>query len=71
MVHVRICPCVYGRGKPSIEFYKDGKPQIYCYGWGHDKDDISTALDCCKECKDWAYGEQPTIDLLAESENRV
>ena len=63
MVHVGICPCDLGRGKPSTEFCdKNGKPQIYCYGWGHDKDDIDTAFDCCKECKDWVHGDQVEID---------
>lgn len=64
MVHVKKCPCEYGRGKPSTEFYIDGKPQIYCYGWTLDSDgDIDAAPECCKNCLDWAHGEQPMIDL--------
>ena len=61
MVHVKKCPCEYGRGKPSTEFYIDGKPQIYCYGWT--LGDITDAPECCKNCLDWVYGEQPTIDF--------
>ncbi len=38
------------RGRPSIEWYKDGVPQYYCYGY-YDKmtDEI---LDVCKNCVD-------------------
>lgn len=32
MVHVKKCP-LGKRGRPSTEFWKDGKPQIYCRGW--------------------------------------
>ena len=61
MVHVRKCPCLHGRGKPSTEFYKDGKPQIYCYGW---KDEMTDEpIDCCKSCKDFAMGKQVEIDF--------
>ena len=60
MVHVRKCP--YGkRGKPTTEFYIDGKPQIYCYGWIDGMTD--EALDICKSCKDWANGEQCDKDF--------
>ena len=64
MVHTK-CTCEYGRGKPTLEFYKDGKPQIYCMGWGKDKWLISTALDCCKKCPDWNNGEQFYKDFEA------
>ncbi len=63
MVHVKKCPYRYGRGKPSTEFYIDGKPQIYCYGWM----DLMTEepLKICKECADWVYGEQCDEDFKA------
>lgn len=63
MVHVGICPCEEGRGKPTTEFYIGDKPQIYCYGWTHNPDgDLGDAFECCKNCLDWAYGEQVQID---------
>lgn len=61
MVHVRKCPCKNGRGKPTTEFYIDGKPQIYCMGWidlHYDE-----PLECCKNCKDWVNGEQCELDF--------
>lgn len=56
MVHVKKCPLKEGRGRPTTEFYKDGKPQIYCYGWQDGMTD--EPLPECKACQDWAYGEQ-------------
>lgn len=37
------------KGKSSIEYYKDGKPQYYCYGWN----DLSTGtlIETCSKCK--------------------
>lgn len=73
MVHVKKCPCDYGRGKPTTEFYKiiDGerKPQIYCMGWIDKRTD--DAFQCCSECADFVYGEQCEKDFeeyKAESE---
>lgn len=68
MVHIRKCPCKYGRGRPSTEFYLHGKPQIYCYGWLDAMTD--EPLEVCKKCKDWSYGEQMEIDfrIALESE---
>lgn len=39
---------VPSRGKPSVEWYKDGVPQYYCYGYI----DLMTdeLLDACKNC---------------------
>ena len=41
---------VIKKGKASIEFYKDGKPQYYCYGYV----DASTdeLIETCKNCKE-------------------
>lgn len=36
------------KGKPSIEFYKDGVPQYYCYG--HIDMRTDELIDTCKEC---------------------
>lgn len=61
MVHIKKCPNPNGRDKPSTEFYIDGKPQIYCYGW---KDAMTDEpLPECKKCKDWVYGEQCEKDF--------
>ena len=61
MVHVKKCP-LGKRGKPITEFYKDGKPQIYCMGW-IDKmyDEI---LDECATCPDYIHGEQCCEDFM-------
>lgn len=61
MVHVKKCPNPDGRGKPTTEFYIDGKPQIYCYGWQDAMTD--EPLPECKVCQDWVYGEQCEIDF--------
>lgn len=44
------------KGKPTIEFYKDGKPQYYCYGYQNAM--TEEAFEECKNCKKWVYGEQ-------------
>lgn len=61
MVHVRKCPCQYGRGKPETDFYIDGKPQIYCMGWIDRMTD--EPLEVCRDCEDYIYGEQAIIDF--------
>lgn len=66
MVHVRKCP-LKRRGKPTTEFYKDGKPQIYCYGWIDKMTD--EPLKECRECLDYAYkAEDDLKGYLAEVE---
>ena len=60
MVNVRNCP-LGDRGKPTTEFYVDGKPQIYCYGWIDRMTD--EPLKECQNCKDFVYGEQMQIDF--------
>ena len=60
MVHVSKCP--YGhRGKASTEFYKNGKPQIYCLGWIDPQTDET--IEICKKCKDFVEGEQMQKDF--------
>lgn len=36
------------RGKSSIEWHKDEKPQYYCYGFGHDNGEL---LETCQNCR--------------------
>lgn len=36
------------KGKPSIEFYIEGKPQYYCYGYVDNMTD--EIIDECKRC---------------------
>ena len=60
MVHVKKCP-LGKRGKPTTEFWKDGKPQIYCEGWVDQMTD--EALDECKRCLDWENGDQVQRDM--------
>lgn len=49
------------KGKPSIEFYKNGKPQYYCMGY------IDLMYDEefpeCRECPRWVLGEQCEKDF--------
>ena len=61
MIHIKKCPCEYGRGRPTTEFYKNGRPQVYCYGWIDKRND--EPLDCCKSCLDWVHGEQCQVDF--------
>lgn len=37
------------RGKTSLEWYKDGKPQYYCYGRNDSAND--ELLEVCKKCE--------------------
>lgn len=60
MVHVKKCP-LGKRGYPTTEFYKNGKPQIYCMGRIDQMND--EPLDECKQCKDFVYGAQCATDL--------
>ena len=48
------------KGKPTIEFYKNGKPQYYCRGYM----DLRTEMvyEECTECKQWCLGEQSEKD---------
>lgn len=39
------------RGKPTIEFYKDGKPQYYCYGYIDRM--TEEPLEACQNCADF------------------
>ena len=57
MVHVKKCP--YGkRGRPSTEFYIEGKPQIYCYGWiDRMNDELIPECKACADHVDKAYAD--------------
>ncbi len=46
------------RGKPSIEFYKDGKPQYYCYGYIDNADNL---LEECQRCPEHVYKAQEDL----------
>ena len=48
------------RGNPSIEWYKDGKPQYYCYGWKNRMTD--ELLDVCQNCKNNVIYAQDDLD---------
>ena len=39
------------RGNPTIEFYKNGKPQYYCYGYRDAM--MEEPLEVCKNCADF------------------
>lgn len=51
---------VASRGEPSVEWYKDGKPQYYCYGYIDARtDDI---LPECRECRNHVDKAQDDLD---------
>jgi len=60
MVHVKECP-LGDRGQSTTEFFKDGKPQKYCYGRVDKMND--EPLEVCKRCLDYVGGEQIRKDL--------
>ncbi len=62
-VHVKKCPLrnIFGRARPTTEFYIDGKPQIYCYGWIDNRTD--DFMETCQACADWVFGEQSDEDF--------
>lgn len=41
------------RGTASIEFYINGKPQYYCYGYYDKATDVP--LKVCQNCADFVY----------------
>lgn len=48
------------RGNPTIEFYKDGKPQYYCYGYIDAATD--EPIEDCKRCKDFVDHAQEDLE---------
>lgn len=62
---------VLDRGRPSIEWYKDGKLQYYCYGYIDKR--TGELLPECRECLSHVYKAQDDLDawnhLVEEEEN--
>lgn len=56
------------RGKSTIEFYKDEKPQYYCYGYIDSETD--EPLEDCKQCKDFVELAQKDLDNYIQNGNR-
>lgn len=54
------------RGKPTIEFYKDEKPQYYCYGYIDATTD--ELIEDCKRCRDFVDRAQEDLEKYMESE---
>ena len=48
------------RGRPSIEWYKDGKPQYYCCGYVDKMSD--ELLQECKVCRSHVSKAQDDLD---------
>lgn len=48
------------RGKPTIEFYADGKPQYYCYGYIYG--DTEEPMEDCKRCRDFVDNAQADLE---------
>lgn len=49
------------RGKATIEWYDNGKPQYYCRGYKDSSND--EPLKTCKNCIDFVGGSQIEIDF--------
>lgn len=54
------------KGKSSIEFYKNGKPQYYCYGWCSGSSEY--LLQTCRNCKKYIDYAQQDLEKLKELE---
>jgi hypothetical protein len=54
------------RGKPTIEFYKNEKPQYYCYGYIDATTD--EPIDDCKRCRDFVERAQDDLKRYMERE---
>lgn len=50
----QICENGY-RGKSFVDYYENGEPIKYCYGFTDKAND--EPLDCCKNCLDFYRGE--------------
>ena len=48
------------RGDATVEWYKDGVPQYYCYGYIDKMTD--EPLSECKECRDYVGKAQDDLD---------
>lgn len=48
------------RGNPSIEWYKDGVPQYYCYGYVDKM--TGNLLETCRNCRDNVLYAQLDLD---------
>ncbi len=57
------------KGRASIEFYKDGKPQYYCYGYIDKRTD--ELIDECKECPEHVYKAQADLDRWKKGADNV
>lgn len=55
---------VPARGRPSIEGYKDGVPQYYCYGYIDRMAD--QLLEVCKDCRDNVIYSQDDLKKYKE-----
>lgn len=57
------------RGKPSIEWHKDGIPQYYCYGYI----DMMTdeLLEVCRNCIDHVDRAQEDMDKRNEERKNL
>ena len=57
------------RGKPSIEWHKDGKPQYYCYGYIDLYND--ELLEVCRNCVDNVCYAQDDLDKYLEEKKHL
>ncbi len=57
------------KGKPTIEFYKKGKPQYYCYGYEDKMTD--EPYQECKKCPKWVFGDQCDKDFEEAKKNNL
>ena len=57
------------KGKSSIEFYKDGKPQYYCYGYIDQRTD--ELIEECKQCKRQVGKAQEDLEEYKKNKTKV
>ncbi len=55
---------VPSRGRPSIEWHKDGVPPYYCYGYIDRMTD--QLLEICKDCRDNVIYSQDDLKKYKE-----
>lgn len=57
------------RGQATLEWYKDGVPQYYCYGYYDSMTD--ELIETCKNCRDnERYAQEDLEAWLAQEETR-
>lgn len=57
------------RGRPSIEWHKDGVPQYYCYGYADPMTD--ELLEVCQSCIDHVNHAEEDFEIWHEQFKQI